>query len=95
MPDPRIIASFFASNERTDPMISATSELAWIAAEEQGSRPSRWIRSCSRIMRCHYHGAAFVAVPASSRYIPLVLRPSIFIPPCEPTLRDRLPKGEG
>jgi bifunctional non-homologous end joining protein LigD len=25
----------------------------------------------------------------------LVLRPSAFIPPCEPTLRTRLPKGEG
>jgi ATP-dependent DNA ligase len=24
-----------------------------------------------------------------------VLRSPTFIPPCEPTLRDRLPKGEG
>jgi bifunctional non-homologous end joining protein LigD len=29
------------------------------------------------------------------RYIEPVLHSSAFIPPCEPTLRDRLPKGEG
>ena len=33
--------------------------------------------------------------PPSSDYICDVLRSSAFIPPCEPTLRDRLPKGEG
>src|SRR5689334_18239022 len=36
-----------------------------------------------------------VAAVAERRYMLVVLRSSPFIPPCEPTLRDRLPKGEG
>jgi ATP-dependent DNA ligase len=28
-------------------------------------------------------------------YVWHMLCPSVFIPPCEPTLRDRLPRGEG
>jgi ATP-dependent DNA ligase len=36
-----------------------------------------------------------VAATPRRRYMLLVPRSSPFIPPCEPTLRDRLPKGEG
>jgi len=47
----------------------------------------------TRKLRARLQRRRYVAALISPRYIGAVLRPIAFIRPCEPTLRDRLPKG--